>query len=164
VSLPPSFSQLTIADILDLIKYFFTALFACALVFVLPYAIIVGFFSAVDFTTEGTSYSWVSRAIVILMALYIVFKVFIEDPARTFQYFADMFSQLSAVARRLSRFKAALLVGFLIVYWWLFARFPIFAFFFSVLVLAPSAFTYDHYQEILRKKTVTSEHAIEEMS
>jgi len=146
-----SLSDLTMKEILQLVKDYLTALFGCLLIFALPYALIVGLDFGLKASLTRHGYSWWSMMLDYGLLALVAYLVLTNIP-EVFESVGELFATLSQWARRVSRPMQVLGFIFLVCYWTAWVKYPAAAFWFSIVVLMPAGWTYDQYVKILKRK------------
>jgi len=142
-----SFTDLTVKEIWEIIRYFFTAVFICTIMFVIPFFIVMGVeFGAESFLDSGQK-KWIEYIVWFLIIIFLIGHL-----DELFMGLSDCFRSLGESAKDISFLKKMGLFVFVAFYFFLWLEYVIVAFFFSVLILVPSGFAYDKYRNILRKK------------
>ncbi len=139
-------AKLTSKDIWELIKYGFTAIIACAGVFVLPYLLLSGaIFSFKSFSGIEPLSGWLGYLLGAVLLYFVV-----SNLTNILSSLSRVSADLARITNGMSFFKKALLVIFFLAYVGGWHYFPNITFFVSVLILIPGGFTYDKYKIIKR--------------
>lgn len=149
-----SWSDLTVKEIWTLAKAFFTYSFYSGLLFGVPYLLLTGLFDGVGSISVPSGLPSLPQMIEWAMVGYMVYLIF-RDPTYTFKYFEQLFSDLAAFSRTLSRFKQAALLAFVAGYMYSSAHYTDAWFWFTVLGFIPTGYTYGRYKEILCQKVAS---------
>lgn len=149
----PSFRDLTLKEAWKLIKIFFSCVFACALVFVLPYALLTSASKSVDTTVgQRTISDWIGYLCLFAVLLLVVFNI-----DEFFSSLAKFFADLANLTKAMSKIKRIAFAFLLLLFFYCWFNFTRITFFVSVLVLLPAEFTYYQYKSILKEKLFTQE-------
>jgi hypothetical protein len=146
-----SLSDLTIKEIRQLVKCYLTALFACILLFGLPFALIVTLDFGLRTSLTGHEYSWWSTLIGYGFLAWFTYMVLSNIPA-FFEWWRDLFADLYKWARSVSRSMQILGFIFLVCYTAAWGKYPKATFWFSITIFLPGGFTYEKYKKILKLK------------
>lgn len=148
-----TFRDLTLKEAWKLIKIFFSCVFACALVFVLPYVLLTSASKSVD-TTFGqrTISEWVGYLCIYAVLLLVVFNI-----DEFFSSLAKFFADLANLTKAMSKIKRIAFAFLLFLYLYCCFHFTRITLLISVLVLLPAEFTYYQYKSILKEKLFTQE-------
>jgi len=152
-NLHPSFSDITLREIYALVKYYFTTVFVCLLIFALPWAFFVGLDVGLQSTLPTEKYLWLSRIFSYGLLIFVLYLILSELPD-ILQRLGELFINLGKMLSRASRIKQVFGVIFFVAYFWVWAKHSTVAFFFFILVLTPGGFTYDRYLILLREKSM----------
>jgi hypothetical protein len=150
------FTDLTLNELWDLVKTFFTAVLGCLLIFGLPWACVIGLDSLGRSNLSASEYSWWEQ--IFQWGFYaLVVSFILWNIPEILKAFGEFFTSLSTTAQNLSRTKQILLFIFVYGYFALCIKLPDYAFFFSILVLIPGGYTFQVYKELLKRRSATSE-------
>tara|TARA_B100001971_G_C18090282_1_gene483126 strand:- start:268 stop:780 length:513 start_codon:yes stop_codon:yes gene_type:complete len=147
---PLTISDLTVKEIIELVKYGFTTIFVCTIVFVIPYLMFTGTFAffGLDFSADSDSGSkWFS----IVMSLVVIYMI-VQEFSSVCDKLSEMFAYLSTVTKNMSFLKRLLLIIGLWLYFYLWKVAPELVFFITMLFIIPAAFTFDKYISMLNEK------------
>jgi len=113
--------------------------------------LIIGLFWGAESVVPKEQFSWLSRAAVLALCVFVVAMLFRDIPY-TLMYFGDMFRNMSALVSGFSRRIQILWMIFIVGYFYLAINLPVVWFWFTILVFTPAGFTYDRYRTMLERK------------
>jgi len=144
----PAFRDLTLDEARRLIKRFFSSVFVCALVFVLPYLLLTSASKyANSIAGDKTTSEWTSYLLSFIVFLLVVFHI--DD---LFSSLSELFANLANLTKAMSWIKRTAFAILLVSYFLGWIHFPTITFFVSVLFIIPAGFTYDEYTRLFREK------------
>ena len=146
-----SLSDLTMKEIVELVKCYLSALFACMLIFGLPFVLFVALDFGLKASLTGHEYSWWFKIIVYGFLAFFAYMVLSDIPA-FFEWWRDLFAGLYKWARSVSLSMQIMGFIFMACYLAAWAKYPTAAFWFSITIFLPGGFTFEKYKEILKRK------------
>jgi hypothetical protein len=144
----PGFRDLTLDEVLKLLKHFFGGVFVCALIFVLPYLLLTSASEYADaIVGDKRASQWTGYVLSFVVLLWVVFHI-----DTLFSRLAELFANLANLTKEMSTIKRTAFAILLVLYFWGCVHFPNIGFFVSVLGLFPAGFTYDEYKRLLKDR------------
>lgn len=143
------FSDLSMNEIKELVKYFFTAVLGCG--------ICCGVWIFVPFywwTGGGTNVvgQWLSILLPVIFIIYVI-----RNLAYCLQWFEKFFESLRNLTKGLSATQRTAFVLFLIAYFYSASKYPVYWYLFTVLIFVPVGYTIDRYKQIIAHKSKLKE-------
>lgn len=143
--------NLSFGEIWQLVKCFLSVLLGCLLIFALPYALLIFLTTAITDNTTEENYSWVTRIAWFGFFAWLAYMI-LSNMEGFFLWWKKLFDDLAEMVKKASKLKKIIFTLFIFGFFMLWLRYPIFAFWFSILVFLPGGYTYEKYKEILSAK------------
>ena len=150
-----SFSDLSLNEIKELVKYFFTAVLTCGICF--GVWIVVPLYWWLGTESSESSPGWsISGWVGILIPLFLIIYI-IRNLDYSLEWFEKFFANLRNLAKGLSATQRTAFVLFLIAYFYSASKYPVYWYFFTVLIFVPVGFAIDRYKKIITHKSKLKE-------
>jgi len=141
-------------EIKELVKYFFTAVLACGIVFGMWIVVPLWWIgSGSSESSPGWSIpGWVGILIPLFLIIYII-----RNLDYSLQWFEKFFVNLRKLTKGLSATQRTAFVLFLIAYFYSASKYPVYWYFFTVLTFVPGGVTIGRYKKIIAHKSKLKE-------
>ena len=151
-----SFSDLSLNEIKVLVKFFFTAVLACGIVFGVWIVIPLYWWIGTESSESSPSWTLVSGGVGILILLLFVIYV-IRNLDHCLQWFEGFFAGLRKSTKDMSATQRTLLVLFAVAFFYSAIKYPIYWYPFFTLIFMPVVFTIERYMKMITHKSKLKE-------
>jgi len=150
-----SFSDLSMNEIKELVKFFFTAVLACCIIFGVWIFVPLYWWIGTEGSESSPGWSipgWVGILIPLFLIIYII-----RNLDYSLEWFEKFFENLRNLTKGLSATQRTAFVLLLIAYFYSASKYPVYWYLFTVLIFVPVGYTIDRYKKIIAHKSKLKE-------